>query len=225
MYYDDYESGYGKSKYYSDEKKIKRDFMNYANLKTKKIDQDGMEKMGKTLDIDIYTDVFITYFFFRCGCKSMEEVTESEYITGLKYFKCNDLNELKSRILHVRETLLDLYSKEFKEFYNFLFKFNCGKGKILSYEVVEVYFNDLFSDQFPIVKHFILFLKDIKKSKGLNKDQWECFLDFLLNQGISFPKDYKCEDYYPLIIDEFYNWYCDINHINKNKKENDEEDS
>ena len=94
--------------------------------------------------------------------------------------------------------------------------------KILSYEVVEVYFNDLFSDQFPIVKHFILFLKDVKKSKGLNKDQWECFLDFLLNQGVTFPKDYKCEDYYPIIIDQFYEYYCDLKKIPRKKKEEEE---
>ena len=215
MYFDEEDdySGYDNIKYYYDEKRIKKDFMNYANPKKKKIDQDGMEKMGKTLGIDIYTDIFITYFFFRCGCKSMEEVTEKEFITGLKYFKCNDLKELKTRILNVRETLLNLSSIQFKDFYNFLFTFNCGKGKILPFEVVEVYFNDLFSDQFPIAKYFITFLKEKKNSQGLNKDQWECFLDFLLNHGISFPKDYKCDDYYPLIIDEFYQWYCERNVI------------
>ena len=58
-YYDDYDDDcYWKA----DENKIKRDFMNYADPKTKKITEDGYEKMGKTLGIDIYTDIFITYF-------------------------------------------------------------------------------------------------------------------------------------------------------------------
>ena len=58
----------------ADEKKIKRDFMNYAN-KQKQIDQDGYEKIGKTLGIDIYSDMFITYFVFKCGASSLEYIT------------------------------------------------------------------------------------------------------------------------------------------------------
>ena len=55
-------SRYGKKKL--DENLMKRDSANYADMKEKKIKQEGMEKMGKTLGIDIYTDIFITYFFF-----------------------------------------------------------------------------------------------------------------------------------------------------------------
>ena len=57
----------GKKNSKIDEKLIKKEFVNYSNLKTKKIEQEGMEKMGKALGIDIYTDLFITYFFFKCG--------------------------------------------------------------------------------------------------------------------------------------------------------------
>ena len=100
--------------------------------------------MGKTLGIDIYTDTFITYFFFRCGCKKMYEVTENEYVTGLKYFGCNSLNDLKKQIINIRENLLNLESNEFKDFYKFLFVFNTmNTSKILSLEVVEVYFKSL----------------------------------------------------------------------------------
>ena len=53
--------------YKSDEGKIKKDFMKYADPKTKQIKVEGMEKMGKVLNIDIYTDIFITYFFYKCG--------------------------------------------------------------------------------------------------------------------------------------------------------------
>ena len=209
--------------YRVDEKSIKKDFANYINLKSKKIEIEGMEKMGKTLGIDIYTDTFITYFFFRCGCKKMDEVSENEYINGLRYFGCNSLNELKSEIIHIRENLLDLYSQEFKDFYKFLFVFNTmNTSKILSLEVVEVYFKSLFYDQFAISKDFIQYLKNTK-CKGLNKDQWECFLDFLLDQGTTFPKDYTCEAYYPIIIDKFYEWYCDLKNIPRKKKEDEDE--
>ena len=198
-----------------DEKSIKKDFANYCNLKTHKIEVEGMEKMGKTLGIDIYTDIFITYFFFRCGCKKMEEVTELEYINGLKYFGCNNLDGVKKQIINTKEKLLDLNSKDFKDFYRFLFVFNTNK--LLNLEVVEVYFKDLFYPQFNIAKDFIMYLKN-SKCQGLNKDQWECFLDFLLEHGSTFPKKYNCDSYFPLIIDKFYEWYCDTKKIQREKK-------
>ena len=43
----------GKKNSKIDEKLIKKEFLNYSNLKTKKIEQEGMEKMGKALGIDI----------------------------------------------------------------------------------------------------------------------------------------------------------------------------
>ena len=58
-----------------------------------------MEKMGKVLNIDIYTDIFITYFFYKCGCKSMEGVTEQEYVKGLKNCYVNSLDELVPKII------------------------------------------------------------------------------------------------------------------------------
>ena len=191
-------SRYGKKKL--DENLMKRDFANYADMKEKKIKQEGMEKMGKTLGIDIYTDIFITYFFYKCNAKSMEEITEKEYITGLTNFNCSDLKGVKSNIISIKEELLDLYSDDFKNFYNFLYKFNVGNAKGISYEVVEVYFNDLFAPQFPITKEILAFLKEDKKEAKLTKDEWECFLDFFLNKANTFPNDYNCAEFYPILI-------------------------
>lgn len=210
-YYDDYDS----DDYYSynskvDESKIKKDFLNYADSKSKKIKVEGMEKMGTTLGIDIYTDIFITYFFYKCKCKSMEEVTEQEYVTGLKSFKENTLAEVKKKIIKIREKLLDCSSPDFSNFYKFLFTFNVEKKtKLIPIEVVEVYFNQLFKDQFAIVTSFLKFIMEVQKLKGLNKDQWECFLDFLLNQGSTFPSTYNCDEYYPLLFDDFFKWYLE----------------
>ena len=196
--------------YKSDEGKIKKDFLKYADPKTKQIRVEGMEKMGKVLNIDIYTDIFITYFFYKCGCKSMDGVTEQEYIKGLKNCYVNSLDELVPKIIQVRETLLDCSSTDFNQFYNFLFTFNVEKKtKLIPIEVVEVYFNELFNDQFPLVKHFLKYIIEVQKVKGLNRDQWECFLDFLLNQGATFPQNYNYDEYYPLIFDEFFNWYLE----------------
>ena len=199
--------------YKADENKIKRDFMNYANPKTKKIEESGYEKMGKTLGIDIYTDIFITYFVYKCGGKQLEFITEKEYIQGIKYFKCNSLAEVKNKIVTIREELLEIQTEDFRNFYYFLFDLNNPgseqekKKKTMALEVVEVYFKSLFANQFNITKEFLQFLNDEKKV-GLKWDEWRMFLDFIINLGTTFPKDYNMAEYYPIIIDDFYLWYC-----------------
>ena len=196
----------------ADENKIKRDFINYADPKKRKIDENGYEKMGKTLGIDIYTDIFITYFVYKCGSKQLEFITESEYIKGMKAFKCNTLNDVKSKIMKIREKLLEIHNEDFRNFYYFLFDLNVPgteqekKKKSLSLEIVEVYFKSLFCDQFSLSKEFLQFLKE--KNVGLKWDEWRTYLDFLQNHGISFPKDYNPADFYPKIVDDFYYWYC-----------------
>ena len=195
-----------------DENKMKRDFMNYANPKTKKISEEGYEKMGKTLGIDIYTDIFITYFAYKCGAKQLEFITESEYLNGLKFFKCNTLTDVKNKITTIRGELLDIHSEDFRKFYYFLFDLNVPgtegerKKKILALEIVEVYINSLFCEQFKIAKDFLKYLKE--KNIGLKWDEWRMFLDFIQNEGTKFPKDYNMAEYYPIVVDEFYLWYC-----------------
>ena len=227
MYYDDYyDSDYGRNKYYFDEKKTKRDFMNYANPTTRKISEEGYEKMGKTLGIDIYTDIFITYFAFKCGSKQLEFITESEYIKGLTFFKCNTLADVKNKIMNIRGDLLDIHSEDFKNFYYFLFDLNVPgseaekKKKSLSLEVVEVYIKSLFSNQFKIANDFLKYLNE--KKIGLKWDEWRMFLDFIQNEGTKFPKDYNMADYYPIVIDEFYLWYCKKNGIKIPNPDEDE---
>ena len=144
----------------ADEKKIKRDFMNYAN-KERQIDQDGYEKMGKTLGIDIYNDIFITYFVFKCGANTLEYITEDQYLQGMKAFKCNALTEVKNKIQTIRGKLLEIDTPDFRSFYDFLFNLNVPgsekerKIKSLSYDIVEVYFKGLFCDLFKFMNKFL----------------------------------------------------------------------
>ena len=223
-YYNDYNDDYY---WKGDENKMKRDFMNYADPKKKKITEDGYEKMGKTLGIDIYTDIFITYFVYKCGSKQLEFITEPEYIKGMKAFKCNTLNEVKNKIIKIREQLLEIHNEDFKNFYDFLFDLNVPgseqerKKKSLSLEVVEVYFKSLFCDQFPVTKEFLQFLAE--KKVGLKWDEWRMFLEFIQNQGTTFPKEYNPAEYYPIILDDFYYWYCKKHNIKIPNPDEDEE--
>ena len=226
--YDDYDDyGYNDRYWKGDEKAIKRDFMNYCN-KEKKIDEQGFIKMGKTLGIDIYTDIFMTYFIYKCGAETIDYLTEEQYMDGMKAFKCNSLAEVKNKILPTKEKLLEIHNKDFRNFYNFLFDLNVPgkeskehKGKSLSIDAVEVYFKDLFCDQFPLCNDFLEYLKS--KNLGLKWDEWRTFLDFLIERGITFPKEYLVSEHYPILVDNFYYWYCEKYKIPIPKEDEDED--
>ena len=220
-YYDDYYD----DDYYSwkiDTKQAKRDFMNYAN-KEKRIEQEGFEKMGKTLGIDIYTDIFITYFLYKCDTKNIEYLTEDQYIQGLTAFKCNTMQEVKNKIMDIKGELLLINEDDFQKFYYYLFDLNVSgsekdkKTKSLSYDIVELYFKALFCNQFDKVTEFLEFLRF--KNVGLKWDEWRTFLDFVRQKIDTFPKDYYVSDYYPTLIDDFYYWYCQKHNLPIPKEE------
>jgi hypothetical protein len=78
----------------------------------------------------------------------------------------------------------------------------------LPLDVVELYFGQLFGDQFKIISEFMEFVEKIKKASGISKDQWNCFLEFLKVFGDQFPKGYNVEESWPTLFDEFYEYYC-----------------
>jgi hypothetical protein len=219
-YDDDYDDDYYSWKI--DTKQAKRDFMNYAN-KEKRIEQEGFEKMGKTLGIDIYTDIFITYFLYKCDTKNIEYLTEDQYIQGLTAFKCNTMQEVKNKIMDIKGELLLINEDDFQKFYYYLFDLNVSgsekdkKTKSLSYDIVELYFKALFCNQFDKVTEFLEFLRF--KNVGLKWDEWRTFLDFVRQKIDTFPKDYYVSDYYPTLIDDFYYWYCQKHNIPIPKEE------
>lgn len=56
-----------------------------------------MIKMGKDLNIDIYNDLFIIYFFCRCNAKQLDFLTLKEYETGLNYIGIDKFSDLKKK--------------------------------------------------------------------------------------------------------------------------------
>ncbi len=191
---------------------IEEDFKNYCN-NAKIIDEDGMVKIGEDLGIDIYTDMFFPYFLYKCKAKKLEEITLNEYKTGLNAFYIKSIRSLPKSKLTSFKT--DITSKDFEDFYKYLYQINQTKSKLVSYEVVEVYFKELFMNKYPFVENFLTFLKEKKKDLGLNKDQWLSFYDLLkyLGKTKKFEDCYNMNEAWPVLFDDFYLYYCEIKKI------------
>lgn len=189
------------------------------------IDESGFIKMGKVLDIDIYSDIFILYFCYRCECKQFGAISLEEFSRGLKSFNSVKLDEVKKKIIHTKEDLLEITSSDFKKFYYFIFDYLYDKKnskKTLGFDEVVLYFKQFFSSQYKIVDKFIEFLIKNKGKEGLKQDQWNCFLEFIIKIGDAFPKGYSIKDSWPTLFDEFYYDYCERNNIDINEEENEE---
>ena len=190
----------------------------YFNKETHLLEEEGMEKIGEDLDIDIYTNMFFTYFLFKAKSYNLEKITEEEYNRGLKYFKINSIKEYpKNKIINFN---LDVNSNEFKEYYLYLFQINkSSKGNYIDFEIVEIYYSQLFN-KYDYVKEFLQFIKDKKNSCKITNDQWKEFLELIRLYKTNFPGTYDPNvDSWPTLFDEFFYYYCDNHNIKYEKPE------
>lgn len=198
------------------EKKEESNFEKYANKITQVIDEDGMAKIGEDLKIDINTDMFFTYFLFKCKVKDFDKLTKEEFNRGLNELHVKDISSLSTS--YIKSSYNSKVSTDdFKEFYMYLFDIGFIKAKrCVPFEVVEIYFKGLFEKSCPFVKDFIEFLRVEKKGEvGLNKDQWECFRDLVISIGEKdFAANYdKDSGAWPSLFDEFFIYYCKAHNI------------
>ena len=193
----------------------KSDYELFFNQETKLLDLDGIEKIGTELNIDIDTNMFFPYFLYKCGIKKFEKITLQEYETGLNYFKVSSIKQINKNCWKMKFT-----GEDFKNFYKYLYELNAIK-KIVPFEVIEVYFPQLFQN-ISFVKDFVNFLKKKGDNNGLNKDQWECFLELVKLYQNNYPKNYLVDDSWPILFDDFYYDYCKNHGIEVKKKDEDD---
>ena len=184
------------------------------------LDEDGLLKIGTDLKIDIYTHMFFPYFFYLCKAKNLEKITKTEYKNGLNFFYIDSIKKLTQANLNSWK--MNINNNKFKDYYMYLFNLNVMK-KVVSFEVVELYFKNFFSE-YNFVNEFIEFLKNEKKECGLNKDQWELFIDLIKSVKNNFPQNYSLDDAWPNLFDEFYYYYCKKHGIEVPKKDLEDEE-
>jgi len=193
--------------------------------------------MGKALNIDIYSDLFMPYFFYKCGCLEVGKCSLQDYAAGLSALKRKTFQDLTNDYMKIKEKLLiveytppdkDLkryyydnnyedQSDEFKKFYFWLFEFNVQnkqekKDRKIPYEIAKFYWEQIFCS-YNFIKDFIYFLENEKKIESAKLDQWNCLLELVRHCKNSFPNNYNLEDSWPTLFDEFYLWYCKKNAI------------
>lgn len=190
--------------------------------------------MATALEIDIYSDLFLPYFFFRCDSSEVGVCTLEEYSRGMSFFKKKTFKELKSDLLPVKEKLLKVefiperntnryyYNREpetddFKKFYLWLFEFNNmnkkeKRNKQIQFEIAKFYWNALFCG-YNFIKNFVEYLENERKIEFIKQDQWNCLLELVRHSKNNYPHDYSLNDSWPTLFDDYYIFYCKKNGI------------
>jgi len=192
--------------------------------------------MGTAIDIDIYSDLFMPYFFYQCDSTETGSCSLEEYSRGMSHFHRKTFKDLKHDYLTVKEKLLKVefnpkerqnsryyynnYEEEkdeFKRFYLWLFEFNNmnkkeKKDKKIQFEIAKFYWEAIFCS-YNFIKIFIEFLENEKKIEFIKHDQWNCLLELVRHSKNNYPKDYSLDDSWPTLFDDFYIFYCKKNGI------------
>jgi len=208
------------------------------------INIDGIEKLCQDLKLDISSRE-ILILAWKLNAKVQGRFTLDEFTFGLKQLNINSVSSL-SKILSEMNKCIDKSQQNFKDLYQFTFDYaRDPKSKGIEAEVAIDYWKILFTlhgqfDQetyssgksnslasceeiqkfpnFHLLTHFINFINeqiDSNQIQNISRDQWTLLFDFAKDCENNIKEYDECSAW-PVLIDEFVEWYKEKNLKNRN---------
>lgn len=179
-------------------------FLKYKEVSEEGIERigpDGVEKLCKDLGISPLS-LTALILAWQLGASEMGYFQKEEFISGMTKMKVYDLVALRSALSRSeKEVLAD--QSAFNELYKFAFVFCCDQNNKKSIDIdTAAPMLELVLPHGPHTKKFAEFLKQTQSYKVINKDQWNCFLEFSRNVKADL-SNYDNNEAWPLLIDEF----------------------
>lgn len=138
---------------------------------------------------------------YQLQCQTFGEISRKEFVNGYTRLGIDSKDKLKSEQMRLASLLAD--SKNFKEFYRWLFDFvkDEGERKTIDVEVALEMWGLVLTPQWPLTADWVAFVQT-QKSKIVAKDLWEQVLEFTREVQTDL-SNYDEEGAWPVIIDEF----------------------
>lgn len=160
-------------------------FSTYADADdTEAMDMEGISNFCEALNIDASTDVKGLVLMWRMGAGSKPGcITKEEFIKGFATIGAKSMDDLEKKCPSFDPGFLE--TKEFREFYKFVFQFNReGTNKTIERDIIVALLPLVLDlDKAPHLTDFLAFLDTIPTNTRITLDQWESFL--LFNKNIN----------------------------------------
>ena len=190
------------SKEYS-ESKINVLFEHYKDDECDAILSEGIEKL--CIDLDVKPDDFrVLVLAWKFKAETMCKFTRTEFVNGCKTLRVDSIKGIQSKF---PDMLCELQEEEkFKDLYRFTFKFGLdveAGQRILPSDMAIVLWKLVFVHRQPLIlKRWLTFLEKHPHIRGIPRDTWNMFLNFVetIDDDLGAYDDTEA---WPSIFDDF----------------------
>jgi len=197
------------------EAKINALFEKYKDEHEDNILSEGIEEL--CIDLQLKPDEFkVLVLAWQLDAEQMCRFSRSEFLRGCHAMKADSCRSIQTRLPELAlATTAD--PDHFKELYRFTYKFglDCSSGqRILPIEMAVSLWLLVFSqNEPPLLKRWLHFLEKHPQVRGIPRDTWNMFLNFVstVDSDLSLYDDTEA---WPSLFDDFVEWEND--QVNQN---------
>jgi len=213
------------SRNYSESKVIAL-FEKYKDEHEDSILSEGIEEL--CIDLELKPDEFkVLVLAWKFGAEQMCRFTRQEFLLGCRALKADSLRAIQTKLPEsVTQVLSD--PDTFRDLYRFTYRFgldcSCGQ-RILPIDMAVNLWQLVFSlNEPPILKRWLHFLEKHPQVRGVPRDTWNMFLNFISSVGSDLSQ-YDDTEAWPSLFDDFVEFENDVANQNsstipdKNHKE------
>uniref|UniRef100_A0A182N9J8 Defective in cullin neddylation protein n=1 Tax=Anopheles dirus TaxID=7168 RepID=A0A182N9J8_9DIPT len=180
---------------------LNRLFESYKDAQEDAILSEGIERLCG--DLGYKPDDFaILVLAWRLDASQMCQFTKTEFIQGLQRMNAASIEDIRGRLQQLVERLRTDGTEDFKSLYRFTFRFGLEPGhRILSLDMAVSLWRLVFTVHTPdILQRWLDFLEQHQNIRGVPKDTWNMFLNFVETCDI---EHYDDTEAWPSLFDDF----------------------
>jgi len=205
------------------ESKILAFYEQYRDPHEDAILSEGIEKLCH--DLEVKPEEFkVLVLAWKFKAETMCKFTRSEFVAGCKSLKVCNVKGIQSKF---PEMLLEVEDPDnFKDLYRFTFGFGLDAEvgqRILPSDMAIILWKLIFSQREPPLLHkWLTFLERHPSVRGVPRDTWNMFLNFLEAVGDDL-STYDDAEAWPSLFDDFVDYVaCENDQTNQNVQRKDE---
>lgn len=182
-------------------------FESYKDTQEDAILSEGIERLCG--DLGYKPDDFaILVLAWRLDASQMCQFTKAEFIQGLQRMNAASIEDIRARLQQIVERLRTDGTEDFKSLYRFTFRFGLEPGhRILSLDMAISLWRLVFTVHTPdILQRWLDFLEQPQNIRGVPKDTWNMFLNFVETCDI---ENYDDTEAWPSLFDDFVDYERD----------------